>query len=145
MNWIISYLPSGKIIRAAVNGELTAQGIAAMEAEMLEESKRCGINLFLCDCRGVAPNINISELYDLPARLRQLGLNSDHKVALVYSPEPHVKPLFTFLDDRSYNVGLNQKVFPDYDGACAWLATQHKDAKPRRVEGINSLAARAAA
>ena len=83
MNWIISYLPSGKIIRAAVNGELTAQGIAAMEAELLEESKRCDLNLFLCDCRGVDPNINISELYELPSRLRELGLNSDHKVALV--------------------------------------------------------------
>src|SRR5580692_7050408 len=125
MNWIISYLPSGNVIRAAVSGELTAKGIAVMEAALLEESKRNSVNLFLCDCRGVDPNINISELYELPSKLRELGLGSEHKVALVYSPEPHVKPLFTFFDDRSYNVGLNQKVFPDYDGACAWLATQH--------------------
>src|SRR5580698_6645493 len=143
MNWIITYLPSGKIVRAAVNGELTAQGIAAMEAELLEESKRCDLNLFLCDCRGVDPNINISELYELPSRLRELGLNSDHKVALVYSPEPHVKPLFTFFDDRSYNVGLNQKVFSDYDSACSWLAGQQKDGQSKRIGVTQSVTARA--
>jgi hypothetical protein len=144
MNWIITYLPSGKIIRAAVNGSLTADGIAAMQARLLEESKRCDLNLFLCDCRGVEPDINISELYDLPSKLRELGLSSEHKVAMVYSPEPHVKPLFTFFEDRSYNVGLKQKVFSDYDGACSWLV-EEKDSKTRRIDVTDTVTSRAAA
>jgi hypothetical protein len=56
-----------------------------------------------------------------------------------------VKPLFTFFDDRSYNVGLNQKVFSDYDSACAWLAAQQKDGKTKRIGVNNTLTTRAAA
>jgi hypothetical protein len=121
MNWTIAYDAPFEIIRATVTGELTADGIKLMEAELLEESSRKDNYRWLCDCRGATMGINISELYDLPMDLRKLGVLSYHMMALVYTDGPLVTPLVTFFDDRCYNVGLNQKAFSDYDLACLWL------------------------
>lgn len=127
MNWTIDYLDSSGIICAMVSGDLTADGIKAMQSELLEESKRRNVKRLLCDCRGVSPRINFSEVYELPAKLRELGVTSEHKFALVYTAGSSAESLLTFLDDRSYNVGLFQKAFSDYERACLWLAgMEHK-------------------
>ncbi len=121
MSWTIDFDDVIEVIHANVSGDLTADGIKALQLELLEESRRRDLYRCLCDFRGVGLGINLSEVYDLPKELHALGVRSYHMVAMVYSPGTVVEPIFTFFDDRCYNVGLSQKVFSDHDLACLWL------------------------
>jgi hypothetical protein len=121
MSWQIVFDDSIEIMRATVSGALTADGITALQAELVAESARRDIYRSLCDFRDVELGINLSEVYDLPLKLRTLGLMSYHMVALLYTRGSIVEPIFTFFDDRCYNVGLSQKAFTDLDAACQWL------------------------
>jgi hypothetical protein len=121
MHWTIAYDDAMEVIRVTVQGDLTVEGINAMTAALLGESRRLDVYRFLCDCRGISLGMGLAQIYRLPIGLRRLGVKSYHMVALVYSDGPLATPRFTIFDDRCQNAGLNHKVFTDYDLACLWL------------------------
>jgi hypothetical protein len=126
MEWEIKHLQDIGIISAVVSGAMTSEGIKKHTGELLEASRKSGVNRVLCDCRTASPNITLSEIYYLPQILKDLGVSHHHKVAIVYSASPATDPYFIFLDDCCYNTGLGQRVFTDYETAYRWLLESAK-------------------
>jgi len=121
MRWTIDYDGAMEVIRTMVSGDMTAEGLKAMTAELLHESRRRDNYRVLCDCRHVRSAVDASEIYRDPRRFRELGLMSYHMVALVHAPALPGDSMFSLLEERCQTSGLNVKAFTDNDQAVLWL------------------------
>lgn len=121
MQWTVDYDGAMEVIRVAVSGDLSAEGLKAMTADLLDVSRRHDNYRVLCDCRHASLGMGASEIYRDPSRYQELGLMSYHVVALVHSSAPEAGTLFGVLEERCQNSGLSVKAFTDYGQACLWL------------------------
>lgn len=121
MQWTVDYDGAMEVIRVAVSGDFSAQGLKAMTIDLLDVSRRHDNYRVLCDCRHANLGMEAPEIYRNPNRFRELGLMSYHVVALVHSSTPEAANLFSVLEERCQNSGLSMKAFTDYSNACLWL------------------------
>lgn len=121
MTWALTYDSEMEVLRVTVSGVMTAEGLKAMTAALLEESRQRDIYRILCDCSEAGLDMDLSEVYRLPQELRELGLMSYHMVALVHSSGSAATTMFGLFDDRCHNTGLSVKTFLDFDLGRLWL------------------------
>lgn len=121
MKWQIEYRQDVEIISTVVSGAVTLEGVKKVSTELLELAKQKAVSQFLTSFRDISNNISIFEIYNLPKTLRDLGINTSDKIAIVYPMNSPFKSLFSFFDTRCFNSSLNVKVFPDYEIAYNWL------------------------
>lgn len=98
------------------------RALVACTAGALADAKRDGCTALLLDARAMRSLLTPADLYSLPARFEELGLQPRHRVALLYSSRT-AAPMDVLLAENVFaNRGHSVRAFADEDLAIAWLA-----------------------
>ncbi|MBN2019056.1 MAG: STAS/SEC14 domain-containing protein [Sedimentisphaerales bacterium] len=121
MEHSIDYLEPEGIVHAKTSAALTLDAIKQLSQEALRVGRKHGVFRFLADYRDSELDLSILEIDDLPAILKDIGIGSEDKIAVLFNPESPKKSLFLFFQNVAFLRSLQFRVFPDEDKALAWL------------------------
>lgn len=121
MSWTIDYLRDDGVIRVKTNGEMTLELLVRMTADAIAAANKAGVNKFLIDHREMVPAVDTIQIYNLPAIMRDVGMNRQHQAAIVFPADSERGGDFRFYEDRIRNLGFNHRVFTDPEVAFEWL------------------------
>ena len=92
---------------------------------MLEAGHEHKTNRFLVDHQELQLGFSVLEVDKLPGMLRDIGVDSADKIAVLFSPCLRKDDLFAFLQNVAYLNSLRLNVFTDRDEAIDWLTREY--------------------
>ena len=96
--------------------------LVARTAQALADARREGCTALLLDARAMRALLTPADIYWLPARFEEMGLEPRHRVALLCSSRT-AAPMDVLLAENVFaNRGHSVRAFADEDRAIAWLA-----------------------
>lgn len=125
MNWEIDYLEEDQIVEARTSGRLRWEDNKLLSEQMLEAGREHRTNRFLVDHQELQPGFSVLEADKLPGMLRDIGVDPQDKIAVLFSPGLLKDDLFSFLQNVAYLNSLQLKVFTDRDEAIDWLTREY--------------------
>lgn len=121
-SYSIDYLDDEKAVRITTAGCLAPADHKRFSLDALEEARRRSCRKFIADHRQAGLDFTFMEIYEWPRQLKQFGLESNMRVAVVYAGSDPKARDYRFFEDVSFNQGLPlMRVFDDYDEALKWL------------------------
>jgi hypothetical protein len=121
MEWTIDYLEKDGIVYMKTSGPADWEGNKKMSEEALAFGRRNGSHRFLADHRQLEHGLSILQIDDIPKMLKQIGVTSEDKVAVVFDPASPISNAFKFFRDASFLASLQLQIFTEKDEAIAWL------------------------
>jgi hypothetical protein len=124
MEWTIEYLEKGEIVRIKTFGPADWDQHRRMSEEALALGKKNGSHRFLADHRKLEHGLSILQVDDIPGMLKEIGVTSEDKVAIVFDPASPLSNTFKFFGDAAFLASLQIRIFSDKDEAIAWLKSE---------------------
>jgi hypothetical protein len=121
MEWKIDYLEKNGIVRMKTFGPADWDQHRRMSEEALALGRKNGSHRFLADHRKLEHGLSILQVDDIPRMLKEIGVTSEDKVAIVFDPASPLSNTFKFFRDAAFLASLQSRIFPDNDIAMAWL------------------------
>jgi hypothetical protein len=121
MEWTIDYLEKDGIVYMKTSGPADWDQNKKMSEKALTLGRKNGSHRFLVDHRKLEHGLSILQVDDLPKMLKQIGVASQDKVAIVFDPASPISNTFKFFRDASFLASLQLQIFTDKDEAIAWL------------------------
>lgn len=123
----IARAAASPLLRLTLRGDMDVDALAACTGEALADAGCDGCNALLVDARAMRALLTPADIYWLPARFEELGLEPRHRVALLYSSRT-AAPMDVLLAENVFaNRGHSVRAFADEDRALAWLAGRDAD------------------
>jgi hypothetical protein len=123
MEWTIDYQEDG-VVRVKTTGYADWEQNKKMCEEGLAVGRKHGSHRFLIDQRGIKSVLSVLQVDSLPATLKQIGVTSEDKVAVVFDPASKLDETFKFFRNTAFLESLSVKLFTDADEAIAWLKSE---------------------
>jgi hypothetical protein len=121
MEWTIDYLEKDGIVYINTSGPADWDQNRKMCEEGLAVGCRKGSHRFLVDQRDIESVLTVLQVDNLPGMLKQIGITSQDKIAVVFNPASPMSGTFAFFKDASFLESLSVKLFTDPADAIAWL------------------------
>jgi len=121
MEWTIDYLEKDGIVYMKTSGPADWDQNKKMSETALALGRKNGSHRFFVDHRKLEHGLSILQVDDLPKMLKQIGVTSQDKVAIVFDPASPISNTFKFFRDASFLASLQLQIFTDKNEAIAWL------------------------
>lgn len=113
-----------EFVRLGANHRLDLASSKLALEKLVRACRKRDINQALLDLRNYpfapTPVFTLAQLADLVSTFRELGLRHEHRLAILYSADPHRRArLFAFLGTLH---GWNVAAFETFEEALVWLA-----------------------
>jgi hypothetical protein len=131
MEWEIDYLEKDGIVRMKTSGPATFDHNKKMSEEALALARKNGSNRFLVDHRDLEHGLSTLQVDDMPKMLKQIGVTSEDRIAIVFDPTSPMSDAFSFFRNTSFLESLQVRNFTDPDEAIAWLKSDPPDESER--------------
>jgi hypothetical protein len=131
MKWTIEYLEKDRIVYMKTFGPSDWEENRQMCEKALAVGRSNGSHRFLVDHRNLEHGLSTLQVDDLPGMLKQIGVDAQDKIALVFDPSSPISESFSFFRDSAFLESLRVRNFTDPDKAIAWLETVPSD-KPEK-------------
>jgi hypothetical protein len=127
MDWTIDYLKKNGIVLAKISGIVTWDGNKKMSEEVFSFARSKNAHRFLLEHPKFEHELSLLQIDDLPKLLKEFGLGTEDKLAVLVNPSsPHSKVL-KFLEDVSRLALLRVRHFTDFARAIGWLKSDKAD------------------
>jgi hypothetical protein len=123
MKWTIDYLEEEGVISIKTSGVNNWDELKQMCREAFRIGQEHNAHKYLADHQDLQEGLSVLQIDDMPRMFREIGLEAEDKVALVYRPDMEKK--FKFFQSVSDYALLNFKLFTDKDEAIKWLKPSH--------------------
>ena len=124
MDCAIDYLEKDGIVYMKTSGPADWEGNKKMSEEALAVGRRNGSHRFLVDHHELEHGLSILQIDDIPKMLKQIGVTSEDKLAVVFDPASPISHTFKFFRDASFLALLQLQIFSDKDAAIEWLKSE---------------------
>lgn len=121
MSWKIKVLKKEGLVSSVCTGLIDYYEIMQMFTESINTGKKYGISKLFADNRNSKHDLSIAEIYNIPVKLKNKGLDSEDKIAFLVSPESIESENLKYIELISDTKGLNLKLFTDEKRAFEWL------------------------
>ena len=126
MEWTVAYLEKDKMVIAKISGEPTwEQSKKLCECAVALAHKKAGTR-FLVDNSKMLKTLSILQVDMLPRMLKDSGVTSKDKIALLFDASSPLIDTHTFFRDTSVIESLNVRNFTEKKEAIAWLKSKNK-------------------
>jgi hypothetical protein len=124
MEWTVDYLEKDRIVYMKTSGPADWDQNKKMSKMALALGHKHGSHRFLVDHRKLEHGLSILQVDDIPKMLKQIGVTSEDKVAVVFDPVSPLSNTFKFFRDASFLASLQLQIFSDKDAAIEWLKSE---------------------
>jgi hypothetical protein len=132
MKWTIEYLEKDGIVRIKTFGPADWDQHRRMSEEALALGRKNGSHRFLADHRKLEHGLSILQVDDIPKMLKEIGVTSEDKVAIVFNPASPINNAVKFFRDAAFLASLQLLIFSDENKAIEWLKTKTETKKPAK-------------
>jgi hypothetical protein len=121
MDWTIDYLEEGGIVHVKMSGLVTWDENKKMDEEVFSFARSKGAHKYLLEHPQIEHNLSLLQIDDLPKLLKEFGLGTEDKLAVLVNPfSPYSKDL-KFFENVSRLASLQVRHFVDFENAVCWL------------------------
>ncbi|MGD0596482.1 MAG: hypothetical protein ABSA64_03040 [Sedimentisphaerales bacterium] len=121
MKWTIEYLEKDGIVRIKTFGPADWDQHRRMSEEALALGRKNGSHRFLADHRKLEHGLSILQVDDIPKMLKEIGVTSEDKVAIVFNPASPINNAVKFFRDAAFLASLQLLIFSNENKAIEWL------------------------
>ncbi len=123
MPHIVLYNPELHIIESKLIGDMTVGEVDDFITKIAKSAKEKDCRFIFTDFREVRRKLSILEIYELPARIKNIFTIIGIKVSLYKRANVVARDLddYIFHENVMVNRGQKEKVFTDVDEAKKWL------------------------
>ena len=121
MKWTIEYLEKDGIVRIKTFGPADWDQHKRMSEEALALGRKNGSHRFLADHRKLEHGLSILQVDDIPKMLKEIGVTSEDKVAIVFNPASPINNAVKFFRDAAFLASLQLLIFSNENKAIEWL------------------------
>ncbi|MDA0745358.1 MAG: STAS/SEC14 domain-containing protein [bacterium] len=107
-----------QVVRVEASGDLNPDVGLQIAGEATAVAEPHGIKRFLYDFREMVPRSIAAEVYQLPSRMGEAGMDRSQKIAVVYTGD---EERFRYFETVVRNAGFEVFLFTDIDDAMQWL------------------------
>jgi hypothetical protein len=130
MEWTIKHLEKDNIICMKAFGPADWDQNRKMSEEAFSLAQKHGSHRFIVDQQKLEHGLTILQIDDIPAMLKQIGITSRDKVAMVFDPASPISDAVKFFKDAAFIASLQLQIFSDKDKAIEWLKAENEEKKP---------------
>jgi hypothetical protein len=131
MEWTIKRLEKDNIICITTSGPANWDQNKKMCEEAFSLAQKHGSHRFIVDHRKLEHGLTILQIDDIPGMLKQIGVTSQDKVAMVFDPASPISDAVKFFRDTAFLASLQLRIFSDKNKAITWLKAS-SPAKPKK-------------
>lgn len=118
----LAYISDANLLRVTLRGEMALDALVACAGRAFAEAARHGCTAILLDARAMRMLLTPADIYWLPGRFEEVGLEPHHRLAFLHSSRT-AAPMDVLLGDNVFaNRGHAVRAFADEDRALTWLA-----------------------
>ncbi len=123
MEWKIEYIAQDAIVNIKSSGQASWEGNKKMSEEAISLGRKNKTNKFMVDHRNLEPGLSVLQIDDLPGMLKDTGVNTDDKMAIIFDPSRQAKmtDAFSFFRNSAILNSLQVQLFTSPEDAAAWL------------------------
>ncbi len=118
MSYSMKYNSENNCIMASMEGRIDQNTVKEFALNIVEATKKHNCRKILNDIRKVNLNLSTIEIYELPKKIKEAGLEQFTKRALVVGNNFED---VAFFETVSFNQAQNVKIFRDPEAALEWL------------------------
>ena len=126
MEWETDYLEKDGIVRVKLSGVASWDESRKLTEEAVALGRSKDSYRFLLDNRNLENTLPTLQVDKLPDMLKQAGLTSRDRMALVYESSSPLKETHKFFRNVAFLASLNVNLFTDIEEATAWLKSEIK-------------------
>lgn len=129
MDWTIDYLKEDGIVYAKMSGIVNWDEHKKMEEEVFSFARSKGAHRYLLEHPQIEHNLSISQINDLPNLFKELGLETEDKLAVLVNQSSAYAYLeeLKFFEKVSHLSSLQCRYFTDFETAVNWLKSNQPD------------------
>jgi hypothetical protein len=124
MEWTTDYREKDKIVCVKTSGLMDWGHHKKFCEELFPFARRHGSHRFLVDHQDIKVTFSLLQLDDLPKLLKEVGLEPEDKIAVLYNPSWNNNSNFSFFKNLTIIGSLQLQFFTDNDVAIAWLKSE---------------------
>ena len=133
----LEIIRASEFIRVGPQGRLDLPASREILSELAQACHERGLDRALLDlrelCQGPTPKLSRDDLASLVATFREAGFSERHRLAILYSTDPHRRArLFAFLTTLH---GGQVKASNDFEDALYWLFEREGEASEKKPRG----------
>lgn len=123
MSHTVLYNSELHIVESKLHGDMTLGEAEVIITKIAKTAKENDCRLIFTDFREVSRKLSFLQIYELPARTRNIFASFDINVSLYKRANVVAKDLddYVFHENVMVNRGQNEKVFTNIDKAKKWL------------------------
>ena len=127
MNWTIDYLKEDGIVHAKMSGMVTWEESKKMNEEVFSFARSKGAHRCLLEHPQIEHNLSLLQIDDLPKLLKELGLGTEDKLAVLVNASSSCGKACRFFENVSRLASLQVRHFTDFEKALNWLKSNQPD------------------
>jgi hypothetical protein len=124
LEWTIDYLEKERIARVRTRGLITWDDTKQMTEEVFSFIRNKKVHRVLVDHREMVPNLSVLQIDNLPAMFREIGVEPEDKIAVLFNPATQNEENLAFFDNVMQITSLQFHSFTDEGEAIAWLKSK---------------------
>lgn len=133
MNWTIDYLKKDGIIHAQMSGIVTWDENKKMAEEVFSFGCSKGAHRYLLEHPQIELNLTVLQIDSLPNLLKELGLRTEDKLAVLIDPTSDYDEELKFFEKVSRLASLQVRYFTDFEKAISWLKSNQPNKTNLRI------------
>lgn len=131
MEWTIKHLEKDNIIYIKTSGPADWDQNKKMCEEAFSLAQKHGSYRFIIDHRKLEHGLTILQIDDTPGMLKQIGVTSRDKMAMLFDPASPISGAVKFFRDAAFLASLQLMIFSDKSEAIEWLKSD-SPVKPKK-------------
>ena len=132
MKSTVGYLEKDKIVIAKISGEPTWEQSKKLSESAVTLARKKGSTRFLVDNSKMSKTLSVLQVNMLPKLLKDAGLTSDDKIALLFDASSPLTDTHTFFRNTAFIESLNVRNFTDKKKTIAWLKSTTESPNAKR-------------
>jgi hypothetical protein len=122
MPYSVKHDPVQGIVEVTLTGPITGADLRAATTECTSLQKQTGATRFLIDANGWDVSASLVDIYEIPTvQYWREGLDRHSLIATIFPGSASGQQAANFYETVCQNRGWHARVFPDRQGAVAWL------------------------
>ncbi len=138
MKWTIKHLEKDNIVCMKTAGPANWDQNKKMCEDAFSLAQKYGSHRFIVDHRKLVHGLTILQIDDMPGMLKQIGVTSRDKVAMVFDPVSPISDAVKFFRDVAFLVSLQLLLFSDKKEAMTWLKSGSPAKSKKQCDSNNS-------
>jgi hypothetical protein len=123
MKWTIEYLEKDRIVAAKINGIMDWEEHRKFAEDFFPAARKKGYHRILIDFRELIPVLTVLQIDDLPKMLREVGVDSDLRIAAIHDLSSPKANEYIFFKNVATIMSLQVEIFDNREDAIKWLKT----------------------